>query len=127
MRALLVDDSRTMRRIVAAMLGGLGYEVTEAGHGEEALEILRRGFLPDLVCIDWNMPFMDGLQLVTAIRSDPAWDAMTLMMMTSQVEQDQVVRALTAGAQEYLMKPFNDEALRGKLAQLGLLPEEAAR
>ena len=127
MRALVVDDSRTMRRIVAAMLEGLGYEVTEAGHGEQALQILRGGFLPDLVCIDWNMPFMDGLELVTAIRSDPTWKAVTLMMMTSQVEQDQVLRALTAGAQEYLMKPFNDEALRGKLAQLGLLPEEAAR
>lgn len=127
MRALLVDDSRTMRRIVAAMLDGLGHAVTEAGHGEEALQVLRGGFVPDLVCIDWNMPGMDGLELVTTIRANPAWNGMTLMMMTSQVEQDQVIRALTAGAQEYLMKPFNGEALRAKLAQLGLLPEEVAR
>jgi two-component system chemotaxis response regulator CheY len=127
MRALLVDDSRTMRRIVAGMLEDLGYEMRQAGHGEEALEVLGGGFVPDLVCIDWNMPRMDGLELVTAIRANPAWNAMTLMMMTSQVEQDQVVRALTAGAQEYLMKPFNAAALGDKLAQLGLLPEEVAR
>jgi two-component system chemotaxis response regulator CheY len=127
MRALLVDDSRTMRRIVAGMLGDLGYEVAQAGNGEEALDVLRGGFVPDLVCIDWNMPRMDGLELVTAIRANTAWNAMTLMMMTSQVEQEQVIRALTAGAQEYLMKPFNAEALRDKLAQLGLFPEEVAR
>jgi two-component system chemotaxis response regulator CheY len=127
MRALLVDDSRTMRRIVAGMLEGLGYEVAEADNGEHGLEVLRGGPAPDLVCIDWNMPVMDGLGLVTAIRANPAWNTVTLMMMTSQVEHDQVLRALTAGAQEYLMKPFNAEALRAKLAQLGLLPEEVAR
>ena len=127
MRALLVDDSRTMRRIVAGMLEGLGYEVAQAGHGAEGLETLRSGSVPDLMCIDWNMPVMDGLELVSAIRANPAWNGVTVMMMTSQVEHDQVVRALTAGAQEYLMKPFNAEALRDKLAQLGLLPEEVAR
>jgi two-component system chemotaxis response regulator CheY len=127
MHALVVEDSKTMRRIVTGMLETLGYEVVQAEHGQAALEILREGYLPDLACIDWTMPVMDGLQFVTAVRAEPAWRSVTLMMMTSQVEQDQIVRALAAGAHEYLMKPFTAAAVREKLALLGLLPEEVTR
>jgi two-component system chemotaxis response regulator CheY len=126
MHALVVDDSRTMRRIITGMLETLGYEVVQAEHGQNALEILRGGLLPDLACIDWTMPVMDGLQFVSAVRAEPAWRSVTLMMMTSQVEQDQIVRALAAGAHEYLMKPFTADAVRDKLALLGLLPEAPA-
>ena len=120
MNALVVDDSRTMRRIVSGMLESLGYEVVEAEHGQAALELLQGGFRPDLACIDWNMPVMDGLQFVTAVRADPALRSVTLMMMTSQVEQDQIVRALAAGAHEYVIKPFTKEAIVEKLGLLGL-------
>ncbi len=124
MRALVIDDSRAMRRIVSAALEGLGYETRQAGHGQEALDVLQEGWTPDLCTIDWNMPVMDGLQFVSAVRANPAWRALTLMMVTSESEQGQIVRALAAGAHEYVIKPFTADALRDKLALLGMLPEE---
>ena len=125
MRALVIDDSRAMRRIVGSILGGLGYEVREAGHGREALDVLNEGWVPDLATVDWNMPVMDGLQFVSAVRSNPAWRSLTLMMVTSESEHTQIVRALAAGAHEYVIKPFTADAIRDKLALLGLLPQEA--
>ena len=125
MRALVIDDSRAMRRIVSAALEGFGYETRQAAHGQEALDVLHEGYLPDLCTIDWNMPVMDGLQFVAAVRSNPAWRALTLMMVTSESEQSQIVRALAAGAHEYVIKPFTADAIRDKLALLGLLPQEA--
>jgi two-component system, chemotaxis family, chemotaxis protein CheY len=128
MRALVIDDSRAMRRIVSGILEGLGYETQQAGHGREGLDVLEgldRDQLPDLVCVDWNMPVMDGLQFVSAVRSNPAWRSMTIMMVTSESEHTQIVRALAAGAHEYVIKPFTADAIRDKLALLGLLPQEA--
>jgi two-component system chemotaxis response regulator CheY len=81
--------------------------------------------VPDLCTIDWNMPVMDGLQFVNAVRANPAWRPVTLVMVTSESEQSQIVRALAAGAHEYVIKPFTADALRDKLALLGLLPQEA--
>jgi two-component system chemotaxis response regulator CheY len=124
-RALVIDDSRAMRWIVSAALEGFGYETRQAGHGQEALDVLQEGYAPDLCTIDWNMPVMDGLQFVSAVRANPAWRALTLMMVTSESEQGQIVRALAAGAHEYVIKPFTADALRDKLALLGMLPEEA--
>ena len=129
MRALVIDDSRAMRRIVSGILEGLGYETQQAGHGREgldALEGLDRDQLPDLVCVDWNMPVMDGLQFVSAVRSNPAYRSLTLMMVTTESEHGQIVRALAAGAHEYMIKPFTADAFRDKLALLGLLPQEVA-
>jgi two-component system chemotaxis response regulator CheY len=110
---------------VSAALEGFGYETRQAGHGQEALDVLQEGYVPDLCTIDWNMPVMDGLQFVSAVRANPAWRALTLMMVTSESEQGQIVRALAAGAHEYVIKPFTADALRDKLALLGMLPEEA--
>jgi two-component system, chemotaxis family, chemotaxis protein CheY len=124
-RALVIDDSRAMRRIVSAALEGVGYETRQAGHGQEALDVLQEGYVPDLCTIDWNMPVMDGLQFVSTVRANPAWRAVTLMMVTSESEQGQIVRALAAGAHEYVIKPFTADALRDKLALLGMLPQEA--
>ena len=125
-RALVIDDSRAMRRIVAGTLEGFGYETRPAGHGQEALAVLHEGWVPDLCTIDWNMPVMDGLQFVNAVRANPAWRAVTLMMVTSESEHGQIVRALAAGAHEYVIKPFTADALRDKLALLGLLPQEVS-
>ena len=129
MRALVIDDSRAMRRIVGSILKDLGFEVREAGDGREALDVLQdgqtEGWLPDLCCIDWNMPVMDGLQFVMATRANPAYRQVTLMMVTTESETGQIVKALAAGAHEYLIKPFTPDALRDKLALLGLLPEGA--
>ena len=126
MRALVIDDSRAMRRIVEGSLTGLGYEVRQAADGREALDVLGSGWVPDLATVDWNMPVMDGLQFVSAVRSNPALRAMTIMMVTSESEQTQIVKALAAGAHEYLIKPFTADAIRDKLALLGLLPQEVA-
>ena len=124
MRALVIDDSRAMRRIVSSIVGGFGYEVRDAGHGREGLDVLGEGWIPDLITVDWNMPVMDGLQFVAAVRSNPAWRSITLMMVTSESEHTQIVRALAAGAHEYVIKPFTADAIRDKLALLGMLPEE---
>jgi two-component system, chemotaxis family, chemotaxis protein CheY len=123
-RALVIDDSRAMRRIVGSILEDFGYETRPAGHGREALDVLEEGYLPDLACVDWNMPVMDGLQFVSAVRSNPAYRSVTLMMVTTESEHGQIVRALAAGAHEYMIKPFTADAMRDKLALLGLLPQE---
>ncbi|WP_121258182.1 response regulator [Nocardioides ferulae] len=123
MRALVVDDSRAMRRIVGRILTDAGFEVQEAGHGQEALDLLtEHDTPPDLACIDWNMPVMDGLEFVTEVRSRPEWRSITLMMVTTESEQSRIVRALAAGAHEYLIKPFTADALQEKLDLLGLVP-----
>jgi two-component system chemotaxis response regulator CheY len=124
MRALVIDDSRAMRRIVGTILKDFGYEVREAADGRLALDVIEQGFVPDLCCVDWNMPVMDGLQFVFAVRANPAYRQVTLMMVTTESETDQIVKALAAGAHEYLIKPFTADAMRDKLALLGLLPEE---
>jgi two-component system chemotaxis response regulator CheY len=121
--ALVIDDSRAMRRIVGSILEDFGYETRQAGDGREALDVLEEGFLPDLACVDWNMPVMDGLQFVSAVRSNPAYRSVTLMMVTTESETSQIVRALAAGAHEYMIKPFTADAMRDKLALLGLLPQ----
>ncbi len=126
MKALVVDDSRVMRRIVIRTLDELGYECVEAADGQEALDRLAEGFAPDLACVDWNMPVMDGLAFVTAVRAEQRWRSITLMMVTTESEHSQIVRALAAGAHEYLIKPFTPDALRDKLDLLGLLPLEVA-
>jgi two-component system chemotaxis response regulator CheY len=124
--ALVIDDSRAMRRIVGSILEDFGYETRQAGDGREALDVLEEGFLPDLACVDWNMPVMDGLQFVSAVRSNPAYRSVTLMMVTTESETSQIVRALAAGAHEYMIKPFTADAMRDKLALLGLLPQEVS-
>jgi two-component system chemotaxis response regulator CheY len=125
MRALVIDDSKTMRRIVSRVLVGLGYEVVEAADGQQALDAMVEGPLPDLACVDWNMPVMDGLTYVTQVRANPAWRGVTLMMVTTESEHGQIVRALAAGAHEYLIKPFTPDALKDKLDLLGLIPVAA--
>jgi len=122
MRALVIDDSRAMRRIVTGILEGLGYEVQQAGDGREGLDVLDTGWVPDLVCVDWNMPVMDGLTFVNRVRAEQAWRSMTLMMVTTESEHGQIVRALAAGAHDYLIKPFLPEAFVEKLDLLGLAP-----
>jgi two-component system chemotaxis response regulator CheY len=112
-----------MRRIVGRILDDAGFEVLEAGDGQEALDLLAtQDAPPELACVDWNMPVMDGLTFINHIRKHPQWRAITLMMVTTESEQDQIVRALAAGAHEYLIKPFTGEAMVEKLDLLGLLP-----
>ncbi len=121
MRALVIDDSRTMRRIITGILRPLGFDIVEAAHGQEALDALEAGLEVELACVDWNMPVLDGLSFVTAVRRERRWRDMTLVVVTTESEQSQIVRALAAGAHEYVIKPFTPEAIRDKLQLLGLV------
>jgi two-component system, chemotaxis family, chemotaxis protein CheY len=123
MLALVVDDSRATRSLLRQMLADLGFDVVEAGHGLDALDQLsgEHGF--DVALVDWNMPEMDGLELVRAIRSERRYASLPVMMVTAETDAHAVVRALMAGADEYAMKPLDGPALRDKLALLGVLPE----
>lgn len=120
MKALVVDDSRAIRMIIARQLKTLGFATVEASDGREALAALRSAGPFDIVLVDWNMPVMNGLELVLEVRSDRSLDEMAIMMVTTESEQTQVARAIEAGASEYLMKPFSPEAFEEKLVILGL-------
>jgi two-component system chemotaxis response regulator CheY len=118
--ALLIDDSRAMRLILGRIMKGLGYDIVEATNGQEALDLLAESPLPDVALVDWNMPVMDGLSFVSAARADERLRPMTLMMVTTESEHGHIVRALAAGAHEYIMKPFTPDAIVDKLELLGL-------
>ena len=119
--ALVVDDSRAIRMILSRTLRELGYEVREAGDGREALATLGASPPADLVMADWNMPVMDGLELLRRIRSSPRLHSVPVVMVTTEAEIDQMTLALQAGATEYVMKPFTKEILADKLRLAGLL------
>src|SRR3954465_15877327 len=121
MHALVVDDSRAMRSILARLMTGLGFEVSQAGDGAEALAVLDSGVHPDVCLVDWNMPVMDGLTFIKTVRRRDDLRDIPLMMVTTESEQGQIVRALAAGAHEYVIKPFSDEVIAEKLALLGLV------
>jgi two-component system chemotaxis response regulator CheY len=119
MRALIVDDSRFVRGYLRGMLEERGIACDEAADGRAALELLHGDLRFDLALVDWNMPVMNGLEMLRQLRADGFRD-MKVMMVTTEAENDYIVRALEAGADEYLMKPFDDAALDEKLALLGL-------
>jgi len=130
---MVIDDSRAMRLILKRIVAQLGFEVVEAANGKEAMDylagVLEAGDdskLPGLALVDWNMPEMNGLDFVTAIRANPRLRNMTLMMVTTEGEQSQIVRALASGAHEYVIKPFTPDAIIEKLTLLGLIPNGAA-
>lgn len=119
-RALVVDDSRAMRLILGRNLRELGYTVEEAANGREALNRLtgdNRGFA--LALIDWNMPEMNGLELLRAMRANPELAGMAIIMVTTETEMEQMMTALEAGVNEYIMKPFTPEILVDKLRLVG--------
>ena len=119
-RALIIDDSRTMRSILGRILRGLGFEVVEAANGREAMERLQAIEKVDLALVDWNMPEMNGFEFVRAVRAEHMYDGVLLMMVTTETEMENVVRALAAGANEYVMKPFTQEVILEKLRIFGM-------
>jgi two-component system chemotaxis response regulator CheY len=119
MHALVVDDSNTIRIILTAYLKKLGFDVTVAINGREALDRLHAMAKADIVLVDWNMPEMDGLSFVRAVRAKDEYASLPLMMVTTNVELNNVAEALDAGANEYMMKPFTMDILRAKLELLG--------
>lgn len=122
MKALVIDDSRAMRMVLRRFVTKLGFEVSEAGDGRAALDQIEAGNLPDVALIDWNMPVMNGLEFVSAVRARSDARNVALLMVTTESERSQIVRALAAGAHEYLIKPFTEDALVSKLELLGVMP-----
>ena len=120
MRALIVDDSKSMRMILGKSLREIGFNVIEAGHGQDALDQLNAGQEVELMLVDWNMPIMNGYELIRAVRANVLLGSIRIMMVTTETSMDQVQKALDAGANEYLMKPFTKDILVEKLALLGL-------
>jgi len=120
MRALIVDDSRFVRVYLRGLLEARGIACEEAPDGQAGLGLLDSGGPFELALIDWNMPGMNGLEMVRQIRGQGNVDT-RIMMVTTEGENDYIVSALDAGADEYLMKPFDEEALGEKLAMMGLV------
>lgn len=119
--ALVIDDSRAIRMVLTRTLSKFGYDVHSAGDGKEAIDWVHQGHRPDLVLVDWNMPVMNGLEFIKEFRDDVNQSAIPLLMVTTETEIEQMVRALDAGANEYIMKPFTDEVIEEKLKLLGVM------
>lgn len=115
MKLLIVDDSRAMRSIIRRIAETLGHQTVEAANGLEALDLLQSDPEIGLGLVDWNMPTMDGMGLVRAVRMDERFTGLSLLMVTSETELDKVAEAMEAGADEYLMKPFNADELAMKI------------
>jgi two-component system chemotaxis response regulator CheY len=124
MHAMVIDDSRAVRMLIRKILLEQGFQVSEAGHGQEGLDKLHDH--PDirLVLVDWNTPVMDGLEFIQAVRRERVWDPIQLVMVTTETEIEQVQRAISAGANEYVMKPFTPEVLIAKLTMLGAFEDD---
>lgn len=120
MRALVVDDSRAMRTILKKILMEIGFEVAEAGNGLEGLERLKEVDGISIALVDWNMPEMDGLEFVKALRNEHAYADMRVMMVSAENDMTKIARALMVGADEYAMKPVTKDIILEKLEVLGL-------
>jgi two-component system chemotaxis response regulator CheY len=121
MKALIVDDSRAMRLIIGKILTEIGFEIIEAKDGAEAMKYFDGTGQVDLALVDWNLPNMNGLELITYIRSNPLNNDICVIMCTSETEKSRVTDALNAGANEYVMKPFTRDVMLAKLELLGMV------
>lgn len=121
MRILVIDDSLAMRNLLMGLCGEAGATAVPAVDGQDALEVLEREPRFDAALVDWDMPRVNGLEFVRRARADQRWKAMKLLMVTAHIGQTDVVEALGAGADDYLMKPVAPEMLEAKLRILGLV------
>ena len=122
---LVVDDSRVVRKAQRRILESLGFQVREAEDGAKALEACREA-MPELVMLDWNMPVMDGITFLRAARAEFGPSEPIIVLCTTECGFERIMEPLEAGAQEYVMKPFDAEIIGGKLEQLGLIQAAAA-
>lgn len=117
---LVVDDSGVVRKIARRILEEMHFEITEADDGEKALEVCKLA-MPDAVLLDWNMPVMDGYEFLGHLRRLPGGDAPKVVFCTTENGVDHISRALHAGADEYIMKPFDREIVAAKFHEVGLI------
>ena len=115
---LIVDDSRIIRKVARRIVEELGFEVDEAADGAEALAYCASA-MPEIVLLDWNMPVMDGITFLRRLREQPGGDRPKVLFCTIETQPDRIAEALSAGADDYVMKPFDGEILQSKLAEVG--------
>ncbi|KAA2235713.1 response regulator [Salinarimonas soli] len=116
---LIVDDSAVIRKVARRILEGLGFRASEAEDGEQAL-LACRGEMPDAILLDWNMPVMDGYEFLKQLRLLPGGEAPKVVFCTTENDVAHIARAMRAGANEYIMKPFDKEIMTAKLQEVGL-------
>ena len=117
---LVVDDSRVVRKVARRILEAHGFTVVEAGDGQQALDACRAQ-MPDCVLLDWNMPVMNGLEFLKQLRAEYGPEKPPVVFCTTETELTSIEQAIASGAQEYIMKPFDEDILVGKFEQVGLL------
>jgi two-component system chemotaxis response regulator CheY len=118
--SLVVDDSRVIRKVARRILEGMGFEVAEASDGQEALNWCQ-STMPDAILLDWNMPVLNGLDFVRQLRQQPGGQGPVVVFCTVENDKEHVVAALDAGANEYVMKPFDGDVIRAKFTAAGLI------
>jgi two-component system chemotaxis response regulator CheY len=116
----IVDDSTVIRKIARRILEEMDFQIIKAEDGERTLEACRRG-LPDAILLDWNMPIMDGYEFLGNLRRMPGDDAPKVVFCTTENGIDHIARALNAGANEYIMKPFDKDIVAAKFQEVGLI------
>jgi len=117
---LVVDDSSVIRKVARRILEGLDFDIVEAEDGEQALDVCRRQ-MPEAILLDWNMPKMDGYEFLRQLRKLPGGDAPKVVFCTTENDVAHIARALHAGANEYIMKPFDKEIVEAKFQEVGLI------
>jgi len=120
MHCLVVDDSSVIRKVARCILEEMSFEISEAENGQEALDRCRQS-MPDAVLLDWNMPVMDGLDFLEALRSESGGDRPKVIFCTTENDADHILRAINAGANEYIMKPFDRDIIEAKFQEVGLI------
>lgn len=117
---LIVDDSKVVRMVARKILEGLQFQIEEAENGQVALEACQRN-MPDAILLDWNMPVKNGLEFLQDLRAAPGGDHPVVVFCTTENDMSHIQKAIGAGANEYIMKPFDGEIIESKFSQVGLL------
>jgi len=117
MKIMSIDDSRATRMFVRNAVDVLGFDFTEAEDGEKAFEVLERESPVDLILLDWNMPVMNGIEFLVKLKADDRYKEIPVTMVTTEIERHKVIEAIGKGAKNYVMKPFTQEDLIGKIME----------
>lgn len=120
-QCLLVDDSRVVRKVSRKIIEPLGFAIAEAEDGKVALDYCTSQGLPELIMLDWNMPVMNGLEFLIALRKLPGGEKPVVIFCTTENDMSHIQQAMASGANEYIMKPFDEEIVTNKLRQLSLI------